>query len=553
MKRTGCLLVLILPLILIGGCIHGQATLSLNPDGSGSVRFEGLYNPYLYPEDTADIPQTFRVFIRQFKETLTQSDGIDVWKNVNWRILEDGRFYFSAEAYFKSVSAADIRIADNKIGLKAFYRKDKKQPCLLELKPLQVKPKDSADEDWFLARRYEAFCQAAEIILQNLRVHIIINLPAQILDKQGFETIDSQTVQYVIEGNRLRPLFQFINARQGDAAAAKWGYAPIKFFNYELLPRWLEDKPLRVEFAESKNPIFNYGRAASAAKKEYKGILERLESAETIIPAPTIDVNDVNEPPAEPNTAIDDNDMNARMRQGLSHETKEQYAKAIEIYSAVIEDANADSRHLAGAYYQRGMCLFEQGDSAAAAGQFEYVLKNFPLERVPALRSLKMLQDIRTGIARRKADKKQPDPPSIVSTSPFIFTDDVNSALDKITVRFSEPMEKSSWFYSSFAPAALPTVSGEPAFDSSGEQWTVPVRLEAGRVYAIAFNSGDAVKDIKTFRAGFRSITGRICRPFVLVFSTAAKPSLLAEDTNALPTPIDDEIIKRCEEINSKQ
>jgi tetratricopeptide (TPR) repeat protein len=539
MKRTGCLLVLILPLILISGCIQGQATLSLNPDGSGSVKFEGLCNPYLYPEDTADIRQTFRVFIQQLKDTLAQSDGIDVWKNVNWRILEDGRFYFAAEAYFKSINNIDIRIGDNKIGIDAFYRKDKKQPSFVQLNPLNIKPAEPAD---YPDRFYQPFIGAVESILQNLRVHIIINLPAQILDKQGFEPIDSQTTQYVIEGARLRPLFQFIIAKQRIAAASKWNYDPVKFLNYELLPQWLADKPLKVYFAESKKPIFNYGKAVSAAKKEYKGILERLESAEAIIPAPTIDVN---RPPAEPNIPFDNNDMNARLREGLSRESKDQYAEAIEIYSAIIEDANAEAKHLAGAYYRKGLCLFEQGDSAGAIEMFEYVLAKFPLERTPALRSLKMLQDIRTGVAKRRADNKQPDPPSIVATEPFIFTDDVNSAVDKITVRFSEPMEKASWFYSSFAPASLPPVSDEPTFDPSGQIWTLPVKLEKGRVYAIAFNSGDAVKDIKTFRAGFRGISGRICRPFVLVFATA--------DANDNPTQINNELIKKCEEINSKQ
>ncbi|PKL47265.1 MAG: hypothetical protein CVV39_06030 [Planctomycetes bacterium HGW-Planctomycetes-1] len=553
MKRTGCLLVLLLPLILIGGCIQGQATLSLNPDGSGSVRFEGLYDPYFYPEDSTDIPRTFRIFIQQFKDTLTKSDRIDVWKDVNWRIMDDGRFYFSAEAYFKSLNNADIRLEDMKIGIDAFYRREKKEPCLLELKPVIVKPEDTADEnqDWFLARRYEVFCRAEEKILQNLRLHIILNLPSEILSRQGFETIDAQTVQYVIEGRRLMPLFQFINAQEQDAAAAKWGYDPVKFLNHELLPRWLEDKPLRVYFAESKKPIFNYARAASAAKKEYKGILERLESAEAIIPAVIqSQIADANEEiPNEPNVPFDDSDMNARLRLGLARETKEEYAAAIEIYSAIIEDGRADAKHLAGAYYRRGLCLFEQGDSDAALTQFNYVLANFPLERTAALRSLKMIQDIRTGTAKRKADKKQPEAPSIVATIPYNFAEDVNSAIDKITLKFSEQMEKSSWFYSSFAPGLLPRVVGEPVFDSSGKEWSIPVRLEEGKVYAIAFNCGDTVKDIKNFRAGFRSISGRICRPFVLVFATAAKPNLLAEDANDIPTPINDELIKRCEEI----
>lgn len=542
---------MLLPLSFIGGCIQGQATLSLNPDGSGSVSFEGLYEPYFYPEESTDVSRTFQIFIQQIKDTLAESDGIDVWKDVNWRILDDGRFYFSAKAYFKSLNNAGIRLGDMKIGLDAFYHRDKKQQCLVELKPLRTKPKDTADnQDWSLPRRFEVFCRAEEKILQSLRLNIILNLPSQILSQKGFETIDPQTVQYSIDGKRLMPLFQFIRAQQQDAAAAKWNYDPVKFLNNELLPRWLEDKPLQVYFADSGNPLFNYSGQVSAAKKEYSGIIERLESAKLTLPAVKqpriVDSNeDVNMP-------VDYSDMNAELRSGLAHETKEEYAQAIEIYSAIIEDEQADSKHLAHAYYRRGMCLFEEGDTAGALTQFEYVLANFPSERTAALRSLKMLQDIHSGTAKRKADKKAPEPPSIISTEPFIFTDDVNSALDKITIKFSEPMEKSSWFYSSFAPGILPRVVGEPVFDSSAQQWILPVKLEPGRVYAIGFNCGDTVKDVKNFKAGFRGISGRICKPFVLVFSTATRPNLLAADTNDIPTLISDELIKKCEEINSK-
>ena len=556
MKQTGWLLILLLPLSLIAGCIQGQATLTLNPDGSGSIRFEGLYDPYFYPEDSTDIFQTFRIFIQQIKDTLVESQGIDVWKDVNWRILDDGRFYFSAEAYFKSLNDADIRLEDMKIGLNAFYHRDKKQQCFLELKPLMIEPNNTAgSQDWSMPMRYEVFCQAEEKMLQSLRLNIIINLPSTVSQQQGFETIDPQTVQYFIEGKRMIPLFQFIKAQKQDTSAARWNYDPVKFLNNELLPQWLQDKPLRVYFADSKKPLLNYGKQVSTAKKEYSSIMERLETAATILPvAKQPQRADANEKTSgEPNIPIDDADMNARLRSGLAHESKEEYQQAIEIYSGIIEDGRADSKYLAHAYYRRGICLFEEGDTSSALGQFDYVLANFPLERTVALRSLKMIQDINSGTAKRKADKKPPEGPSIISTSPYIFVDDVNSSLDKITIEFSEPMAESSWFYSSFAPGILPWVVGEPVFDSSFTQWTLPVKLEPGKVYAIAFNCGDTVKDVKNFKAGFRGFAGKICcKPFVLVFATATKPNLLAEDANDVPTLIDDELVKRCEEINSK-
>ena len=116
--------------------------------------------------------------------------------------------------------------------------------------------------------------------------------------------------------------------------------------------------------------------------------------------------------------------------------------------------------------------------------------------------------------------------------------------LDKIVIKFSEPMDDSCWFYSSFAPGILPQITAEPSFDLPRQEWTLPVRLEPGKIYAIAFNCGDAVKDKENFKAGFRSFSGKMSRPFILVFATA--------DGNNMPTEIGETLISKSEEINSK-
>jgi len=469
MKQTKYLLFLLLPACFIAGCIQGQASLSLNPDGSGSIKFEGLYDPYSYSENSEDVSQTFRSFIQQIKNTLTESGGIDVWKDVTWRVLDDGRFYFSAEAYFESVSDVKIYLQGTQIGLNAFYRKDEKQQCFVELKSSETEPNiTAANQEWNQPRRFEIFCQTQENLLRYLRFNIILNLPAKVLKRQGFEEVDPRTVQFLIDGKRMIPLFQFIKVQKQEDFAARFGYDPVKFLSYELLPQWLSDKPLRVDFADNGKYFFNYDKQVSDAKKDYSRIMKKLESA-AVLPAakPPEKPNLKKRADNQPNIPIDNNDINARLRVGLALEVKNEYEQAIEIYSEIIDGGRADSKALANAYYRMGMCLFEIGQTGIALEYFEYVLANFPLERTAALRSLKMLQDIRSGTAKRKAGKMAPEESSIIAAVPYIFADDVNSALDRITIKFSEPMEEASWFYSSFAPGILPRVTGEPAFDSS--------------------------------------------------------------------------------------
>jgi tetratricopeptide (TPR) repeat protein len=544
MKRTEyLLLLLILPLSLVAGCIQGQASLSLNPDGSGSIKFEGLYDPHCCRDNPTDVSQVFQSFIEQIKNTLAESEGIEAWNDMDWRILDNGKFYFKGQAFFKSINDVNIHLGNIKGNLKVSYQRNENQNCILELKSLKTEPNSPASAE-HLTKRYEIFCDAVERMIGKLQLSILINLPSNIQKSNGFEKIDSRIVKFVIDGKQLSLLFQSVKEQGQYELAEKYNFQAGEYINNELLPLWLKSqKPLWIYFADSSESLFNYDKQVSEAKKDYSRILEKIELAtkqtETNVPAPG---KGVEEPNIPPNSKIDNNDINAKLRAGLSYEAKDKYGDAAEIYSKIIEANQTDAEHVAQAYYRRGMCYFEMGHTSKALEQFEYVLANYPSHRFAALRSLKMTQDIRGGTAIRKADKNPSDTPAIISTNPEIYINDVNSRLDRITIKFSRPVQPSSWFYSSLSPGILPQVTGEPALDSSSTEWILPVRLEPGKVYAIAFNCGDTIKDIENFSAGFRGMSSKMCKPFVLVFATA--------DIDNMPTGIDETLITKSEKIN---
>jgi hypothetical protein len=150
-----------------------------------------------------------------------------------------------------------------------------------------------------------------------------------------------------------------------------------------------------------------------------------------------------------------------------------------------------------------------------------------------------MLADISLAESRKKAEEKAKV--FVVDTIPKLYAEDVDPNTASIKITFSEPMKKTGWFYSSFAPADFPAAAGKPAFDSTGSEWTLPVALEAGKIYAVAVNCGDDAKLIKNFQTGFQSVSGQMCEKFVFVFATSQA------DPNAEPITIDDEFIERCE------
>jgi hypothetical protein len=278
MKRTEYLLLLLflLPLSLVAGCIQSQASLSLNPDGSGSIKFEGLYDPHCCRDNPTEISQTFQSFIQQIKNSLTESEGIEAWNDVDWRVLGNGKFYFKGQAFFKSINDVNIHLGNIKGNLKVSYQRNENQNCILELKSLKTEPNYTAS-DKRLAGRYETFCDAVEKMIEKLRLRIVINLPSDIQKSNGFEKIDSRIVQFVIDGKQLSLLFQSVKEQGQYELAEKCNFQAGQYVNNELLPLWLKgQKPLWIYFADNSEFFSNYDKQVSEAKKDYSRILEKI-------------------------------------------------------------------------------------------------------------------------------------------------------------------------------------------------------------------------------------------------------------------------------------
>lgn len=546
MKYINNLLIsLVFFLLPVAGCIQGQATVFLNPDGSGKVTIETVLDTY-NAKEKAKIWQEYQNAIAQIKESLLKSEGVDAWTNVDWRIMENGKLYFKGQAYFKSINNVAINLGDLKGNLRVYYYENENGQHNLELKSFESEPNGV---EWTAqrqnsAQRYKLFSPDMENMLKGLRLDVIFVLPAKAEKAEGFEEIDERTIHYIIDGNRLTYLLDYIRERELYKLAERWNYNRIKFLNNELLPMHLNNRgPISASFADTKENLFDYEQEKTNAKNDIIAIVDKLDAA-----AATAKIkqrqSEINEKrnQAEQGTVIQpDTPINSQLRSGLVLEAKGEYEQAINIYTKIIDSNEAETNYLAQAYYRRGMCLFEMGSDDKAIEQFHYVITTFSFERAAAVRASNMIRDMKNGTAVRKADARMSEP-TIIGSLPELYVEDVNFGMESITIEFSRPMETSNWLYSSFEPGKLPQVTGEPTFDSSGQRWTLPVKLEPFEVYAIAFNCGDAVQDSKKIKAGFRSETGEKCKPFVLVFATM--------DEDNVPAEINDELLQKSEQIN---
>jgi tetratricopeptide (TPR) repeat protein len=526
----------------IAGCIQGQATVSLNSDGSGKMIIELAIDP-CSSQIQGNEWGTYRTYLTQIKDSLLQSEGIDAWSQVEWKNLPNGKFYFKGMAYFNSIDEVVIHLGQTKANLKAIFLKENSHANILEMKSDKIQAVEKSWEKQNSALRYKLFSADMTEILNEFRLDLIFILPAKAEKLSGFESIDEQTIHYLFSGKKMTYLLEYIRQNSLYQLPERWNYNRMQFFNNELIPLYLDKtESLHVEFAGNSN-IFDFAKEKAASKKDIIEIIDRLDgdAVKAKIEHQLAEKQIVTQKPSEPRRP--EFDIETKFRNALVYESKNQYEKAISIYTNIIEANHVDVRFIAQAHYRLGLCYFETGDKEKALKQFETVILNFSNQRLPAVRSSNMIRDIRNETAIRKADKVLRGP-TIIGSSPDLYVQDVNSkSVTSITIQFSQPMDPTNWFYSSFSPGKLPEVTGPPSFDSEGKSWTLPVKLEPNEVYAIGINCGDAMTK-QNVSPGFRSNKGQLCKPFVLIFATM-------NDANE-PTDIDAKLIDKSEEINIK-
>ncbi|MEN6384815.1 MAG: tetratricopeptide repeat protein [Phycisphaerales bacterium] len=539
MKKINKLLILLtFSLLPVAGCIQGQATVSLNSDGSGKIFIETVIDPCT-SQSYGDVWQSYRTYLTQIKNTLMQTEGIDSWSEVEWKILPNGKYYFTAKAWFNSINKVAFHLGQFRGNLNA-YLEDVNGTKTLSLKSLKSQAEEKAWEKQNSALRYKLFASDMTGILSTLKLDLIFILPSPPENIQSFEKIEENTIHYLVSGKRLSYLLDYISQNGLYQLADRWNYDKVEFLNNELIPLYLEKagEP-NATFKSDKN-LFDYAKEISATKKDIVKILENLE-ADTV-KAKLRQQTAKQNIPAQPDSPVPQaENIESQFRYALLLEYKNEYQKAAKVYQQIIDSNHAEGKNLAQAHYRLGICYFEIGDDENALRHFRYVILKYPSERLPALRSSNMIRDIGTGKAIRKSDKNLQGP-TIIDSSPTLYTQDINSlSVDRIIITFGKPMDSDNWFYSSFGTGKLPQITGLPTFDETKTIWTLPVKLEKSQVYALAFNTGDGSADKKN-KPGFRDLNGNLCKPFVLVFATL-------DDANE-PTDIDVKIIDKSSEIN---
>ncbi len=131
--------------------------------------------------------------------------------------------------------------------------------------------------------------------------------------------------------------------------------------------------------------------------------------------------------------------------------------------------------------------------------------------------------------------------PHVLHTTPMAFANNVDPALDRITVTFDRPMMDKSWSFTAGDKAfsektgsVFPERAGEISYDAARTTCTMPVNLQPGKVYWVGVNSLQ--------HQSFKSADGTPAKTYQILFATRS--------ADGKPTPLPEELVKRAKIIN---
>ncbi len=157
------------------------------------------------------------------------------------------------------------------------------------------------------------------------------------------------------------------------------------------------------------------------------------------------------------------------------------------------------------------------------------------------------LRGDKKGETDKKSSSGTSREPVVVRTTPAAYADDVSPKLKKITVTFDRPMMDQSWSWTG-GVVMPPKKTSDPYYDSSKTTCTLPVKLEAGKVYWVGINSPSA--------QGFKSADGISAKRYVILFATKGadgKATAIPEDMLAKAKSINEQPEKTGEEAEVEQ
>ncbi|MFH1683844.1 MAG: hypothetical protein ABIA67_03060 [Candidatus Margulisiibacteriota bacterium] len=302
-KLFGLLLVLGMAVILTG-CIEGKQTYHLNPDGSGKVSVDVLFQAIEFGMTGTEKQDTTEMLTEAVRKTLNESQGVDAWKDVAYKLTDDGKISFKGTAYFPDVSKLRLSFGGIKMQMRDFvFKKDAAGNTVFELVTPQedVKAKKTAPakltekeiQEMIKMERvkYNQSKPMLATVFTPLKIDLTFYLPGKVGEAVNLNKTADGAVRLVFDGRKMMEVIDGMYA--DDALLRKKILAGVELLEdtSESQNLYLNEKlfgkrdAIYATLTGEMNPLFDYKKEVAGAQKEHSELIEKFGVKSAATPA----------------------------------------------------------------------------------------------------------------------------------------------------------------------------------------------------------------------------------------------------------------------------
>jgi hypothetical protein len=289
-----------IPLLLLAlaGCVETKDEYTVNPDGTGKVQHEAVFQPMnLNLGGDGAKPSPEEEMKKAVREELEKAEGVEAWRDVAYQRDATGKVKFTATAYFRDL--AKLKLHNNGFKSDMFHPSWKDGVLELASAPKEPGKKNpvpatGVEVDQALSDARAQFQQMKPMlagILGTMKTEMNFRLPGTITESSNLKREANGALRLQFSGAQLLNVmekFMADDAKLREQIKAgrnvlKSGPESDAAMNEQLFG---EAKPIKAVVKVDAKPQFDFAGEVAAAKAAMPAIFKALGGAAPVTVAP---------------------------------------------------------------------------------------------------------------------------------------------------------------------------------------------------------------------------------------------------------------------------
>jgi hypothetical protein len=280
--------------LLLASCYETKQEFVINPDGSGKVTHECSFQNMQMGNEDADEEEKLQAAIAGI---IKNSKGVDAWKDVSFKSLDDGRMWFRGTAYFKKIEDLEIQNQSmlsfswkNLGGGKGELTMDLKKSDDTAAKPKADADKLTAEERAKKLKQERAKFKESKpmlaAMLGGLKQTARFRLPGKPGARTNFKPGEGGSIQIEFVGEKMIATLEKLMA--DDEWLMKNGFdaqSPPDMDAVLAGGLFGEKAPVKAAVTDATKPMFDYAAEVAAARKQADELQKKLGVVSVAAPA----------------------------------------------------------------------------------------------------------------------------------------------------------------------------------------------------------------------------------------------------------------------------